>query len=1113
MSRMKSNGDMASNWYRRANEKGETNPKKQKKKRKPKSQESISTKKTEQGSISKTERKALWQERKRTLKAAWSSMSDDSEEGEDTTNVPSNFKKFTIQDRKIILQQPMREKPEEPGLSYDGPEDAKQVDIAEPRTEPRKVWIATDLTPDEEELLISTLREYKDIFAWSYKDLKGVDPAICQHTIPMREEAKPSKQRPYTYNDNFGSKIKEEIDKLLEAEFIYEIEHTEWVSPIVIVPKKNGKLRVCVNLKKVNAATIRDHYPLPITDHVLERVAGKKAYSFLDGFSGYNQVSIDPKDQHKTAFATEWGVFAYRVMPFGLTNAPATFQRLMSHAFKEYLRLFLEIFMDDLCVHSVDREEHIRHLELVFQKCRVYRICLNPDKCKFMVRQGKILGHIVSRNGISTDAEKIAAIVKLPRPHNAKGVQVFMGHCGYYRRFIYLYAEIARPMYALLVVFEWTEDCENAYEKLKLALVSAPILRAPDWNTIFHVHIDASAFAIGCILAQPSNQELEKNLDFPVSYASRQLNTAEKNYTTTEREGLAMIYAVKKFRHYLLANKFIFFVDHQALLYLVNKPCATGRIVRWFVILLEFDFEVAVKKGRMHQRADHLSRITSGEAPTGVDDDIPDATLFRIETAPRWSAKIIEVLTTGWVSQPSLTTESIAELETCALYKLFSGRLYRLGPEGVLRLCPNPDQYDELLDYMHVNIGGFHVSYKEMVRRVLLDGYWWPTLQSDAAEFVQNCSVCAQQKPIPYATLFHVSLTPQWSSYIVQYLTNGHTDQKLTTQRKRAIEVEARDYTIIENQLYKKGKDGNLRICVCESDYLGVLTHAHSGSGGGHFSGETTAKLILWSGLWWPTLFHDSNEYVKRCDECQRVKPPISSDQMPLRPMLATRAFAKWGIDFVGPIKPPARHTHAEYIIVATDYLTKWVELKATVKNDARTTAKFLYEYVIVRFGIPIEIVSDQGVHFVNEVIEFLLAEFMVIHRRSAPYHPQANGQAESTNKTITTTLTKVVEGNRTDWENKLHSVLWAYRTAYKTSIGTTPFNLVYGLNAILPIEFLIPTLRVAKELKWTGHEFSDRIDELEKLDEDRLLALVGIYAEKRRQKQWHDSNVKTGRF
>ena len=292
-----------------------------------------------------------------------------------------------------------------------------------------------------------------------------------------------------------------------------------------------------------------------------------------------------------------------------------------------------------------------------------------------------------------------------------------------------------------------------------------------------------------------------------------------------------------------------------------------------------------------------------------------------------------------------------------------------------------------------------------------------------------------------------------------------------------------------------------------------MLSHAHSGVAGGHFSGETTAKIISWSGLWWPTLQSDAAEYVKRCDVCQCTKPPIASDQMPLRPMMAARAFAKWGIDFVGPIKPPAKSTHVEYIIVATDYLTKWVEAKATVKNDARTTSKFLYEQVFTRYGLPIEIVSDQGVHFINEVIEFLLFEFMVIHKKYAPYHPQANGQAESTNKTLCTALTKIVEGSRSDWEQKLHSVLWAYRTAYKTAIGTTPFDLVFGMNAILPIEFLIPTLRVAKELEWTGHELSERVDQLERLDETRLLAVIGLYAEKRRRKHWHDQFVKTGRF
>ena len=239
----------------------------------------------------------------------------------------------------------------------------------------------------------------------------------------------------------------------------------------------------------------------------------------------------------------------------------------------------------------------------------------------------------------------------------------------------------------------------------------------------------------------------------------------------------------------------------------------------------------------------------------------------------------------------------------------------------------------------------------------------------------------------------------------------------------------------------------------------------------------------------------DALEFVKRCEQCQRTKPPVAREEMPLRPIMATRAFAKWGIDFVGPIKPPARHTHAEYIIVATDYLTKWVEAKATVKNDARTTAKFLYENVFTRYGLPIEIVSDQGVHFINEVIEFLLAEFMILHRRSAPYHPQANGQAESTNKTLCTALTKIVSDNRTDWELKLPSVIWAYCTAYKTAVGTTPFELVYGQNAILPIEFLVSTLRVATELKWTGHELSERVNDLEKLDEIGLLAIAGMYA------------------
>ncbi|MCO5598326.1 hypothetical protein L7F22_052419 [Adiantum nelumboides] len=248
-------------------------------------------------------------------------METDADTNSDKMDIPSHYKRYTIQDRKIIVQQPMKEL-KEPRTSYDGLEKSKNINLAEPGEEPKPPYIATDLKEDEEKLLLATLKQYKDVFAWSYKYLKGVDPSICQYTIPLKSDAKPSRQGPYTFNETFVRKIKKEIDKLKEAEFIYEIEHIDWVSPIVVVPKKNEKLRACVNLKKVNAATIRDNYSLPITDHVIERVASREAYSFLDGFLGYNQLAIKPEDQHKTAFATKWDIFAYRVMPFGLTNAP-----------------------------------------------------------------------------------------------------------------------------------------------------------------------------------------------------------------------------------------------------------------------------------------------------------------------------------------------------------------------------------------------------------------------------------------------------------------------------------------------------------------------------------------------------------------------------------------------------------------------------------------------------------------------------------------------------------------------------------------------------------------------------------------------------------------------
>ena len=888
---------------------------------------------------------------------------------------PERFKVYEQGSRAVACKRPQRT-PIMLGEACDGPARVKEINLGN-RVDPKPVFIAMDLHPDEETSLIALLTEFRDVFAWSYVDMKGVPAEVVTHSIPMRTDARPIRQRPRPMNPNYAQQVKAEITKMLDAGIIYPIERTTWVSPIVVVPKKSGQIRICVDYRQVNEATIKDNYPVPYIEHLLERVAGAEAYSFIDGFSGYNQISVVPEDQHKTAFATEFGTFAYKQMPFGLTSALSTYQRAADHIFATRLRQGVESYVDDLCCHS-KWHAHLALLRSTFEKCREYRLSLNPLKCQFWVKHGLILGHVVSRHGISTDEAKVKLILDMPPPTNEKQLQGFMGYAGYYRRFIKMFADKARPLYALLKQYSWTEECTRSFELLKECLTKAPILRSPDWNKEFHVHTDTSAFAIGAVLVQPG----EGALDLPITFASRQLNSAEQNYSTTEREALAMVYSVKKFRHYLLASRFSFFVDHQALLYLVNKTHATGRISRWIVTLLEFDFKVVVRKGKDHVLADHFSRIPNGEEATGVDDETPDAALFAIDTIPSWASDIVRVLTEG---------------------AYFLKQLSRAQARVLLRKCG--------------------------------------------------------------------------------------------------------PFTMLRGNLYRKGNDDILRRCVADHDVIAVLEQAHCGNGSGHFNHEITARKVLQSGLWWPTLFKDTYEYVRRCDECQRFKHPAKADFNTLHSVVAWQPFEKWGIDFIGPISPASNLNR--YIITATDYATKWAEAKACINADARSTAKFLYENVITRFGCPLEIISDQGSHFLNEVIAHLLGEFMVTHRKSSPYYPRCNGQAESTNKVLCAVLTKIIAASRSDWSIKLQAALWAFRTSYKVATHHTPFKLVYGQEAVLPIEFLVPSLRIAVQERWDGNPLPSRLENLERLTETRLLAFQALLTEKANRKAWHDNKVK----
>ena len=400
----------------------------------------------------------------------------------------------------------------------------------------------------------------------------------------------------------------------------------------MVVPKKGGKLRVCIDYRRLNAKTIKDPFPIPFIDSMLEQLGGRERYSFLDGYSGYNQIKLAAEARELTTFITEWGAFQWLVLPFGLCNGPGTFQRLMMLLFDAYLNDFMQVYLDDFSVYGA-RSEHLNHLKLCLQRCREAGVSLNPFKCKFFVTSGVVLGHIVSQRGILMDPNKVRAICAIQPPTNATGVRMFLGAGQFYRRYVEAWAEIAEPLSRLTghkVGFNWDGRCQSAFDRIKEKLSTGPILQCPDWTKVFHLHTDASLTAIGAVLAQPG----DRGVDLPIYYASRLLTVHEQNYTTTEREGLAMIYAVKKFRHYLLGNKFVFFVDHTALVDLVNKPQLSGRIARWILLLAEFNYEVVYKPGRSHVVPDALSRLESGEPATGVDTRLPDEELFEDAIVP-----------------------------------------------------------------------------------------------------------------------------------------------------------------------------------------------------------------------------------------------------------------------------------------------------------------------------------------------------------------------------------------------------------------------------------------------------------------------------------------------
>ncbi|WKA06680.1 hypothetical protein VitviT2T_024570 [Vitis vinifera] len=384
------------------------------------------------------------------------------------------------------------------------------------------VVISSSLTSHQEKFLLEVLKRCKKAIGWQISYLKGISRLVCTHHIYMEEKVKPIRQPQRRLNPHLQEVVLTEVLKLLQA---------GW--------------RVCIDYRKLNDMTRKNHFPLSFIDQVLERVSSHPFYCFLDGYSGYFQIEIDVEDQEKTTFTCPFGTYAYRRMSFSLCKAPATFQRCMLSIFSDMVERIMEVFMDDITVYGGTFEECLVNLEAVLNRCIEKGLVLNWEKCHFMVHQGIVLGHIISEKGIEVDKAKVELIAKLPSPTTMKGVRQFLGHAGFYRRFIQDFSKLSRPLCELLAEdakFVWDERCQKSFDQLKQFLTTAPIVRAPNWQLPFEVMCNASDFAIGAVLGQR-----EDGKPYVIYYASKTLNEAQRNYTTTEKELLVVVFALDKF--------------------------------------------------------------------------------------------------------------------------------------------------------------------------------------------------------------------------------------------------------------------------------------------------------------------------------------------------------------------------------------------------------------------------------------------------------------------------------------------------------------------------------------------------------------------------------------
>ena len=806
------------------------------------------------------------------------------------------------------------------------------------------------------------------------------------------------------------------LKKMLDAGVI-EPSSSSWAAAPVLIRKKDGKIRWCIDYRGLNNVSKKDTYPLPLMDECLDTLEGNMWFSKLDANSAYWQIPIaDDGSKEKTAFRTRQGLFHFNKLPFGLCNAPSTYSRAMNLVLQGMQWTKVLAFLDDICVLGSSTDDHLNNLNEVLSRFKQHGLKLKAEKCHLFKSEIEFLGRKVSRAGVSLTDHSIKTIERWIEPKNVKELQRFLGFANYHRNFIENFSGISEPLFRLLqkkVSFKWGEDQQKSFDLLKTKLSSPPVLSIPTKNGMFILDTDASDHAIGAELLQ-----VQDGVERVIAYGSFSLQPCQRRYCTTRKELLAIVRFTNHFKHYLLGREFIVRTDHSSLIWLTKFKQPQGQLARWIEELSRFSMRITHRAGKIHTNADALSRLCS-------PDTCPKLTDIGLSDLPCKGCNYCTKAQLKWQHFDQNIDDTIELSQTDQVQPR----------SGINVILENPPR----------------------VRNI--------QIPNDNSPWDEQNIKSSQAKDADL-TILRNWLTTQQSPSDEELL--------LANKKQKFYFINKNLFFLSGDIIYKKGVDQD-QLVVPKELINEALQVCHDNPCAAH-PGIARTKSRLQQQFFWYGMGGDAKTYVLGCQTCNSNKSANRKNRFPLQINHAGIPMEKVHMDFIGPL--PKSKMGNEHILVIIDQFTKWVECIPLPNQEAEITARAAINEFFCRFGCPLQLVTDQGRNFESSLFKEICKILQIHKSRTTAYRPSANGQVERVNRTLMASIRCYIHKNPECWDEKLPLITSALRSSVNRNTGFTPNKLMLGREINIPVNLILPqpdgklmgTFEYVKELQESLH-------------------------------------------